>query len=307
MTEIAIMIEGQDGLNWPRWQKIAQAVDTLGFAGLYRSDHFTNADGPHKDSLEMWVSLTWLASHTQNIEFGPLVSPVSFRDPVFTARTALQVDDLSGGRLRLGVGAGWQVREHEAFGYDLLDTDARFARFEEGLEVITQLMHSRTPVDFTGEYYQLRGALLLPQPTRSGGPPIVIGGNGERRTLPLVAKYASEWNGVYLSPERFQEMSAKLDDLLQNAGRAAHEVRRTMMTGVYFGRNSTEIQYKIGSRSPEEVRKNGAIVGSADDIVEQIGLYHEAGVHRLMLQWLALDDLDGLETFAKAVLPQVKG
>src|SRR5512146_2018438 len=109
--EIAIMIEGQNGLNWSRWQRIAAAVEDLGFAGLYRSDHFTNPSPPDIDSLELWVSLTWLASHTRRIEFGPLVSPFSFRHPVFTARMGSMVDDLSQGRLTLGVGAGWQERE----------------------------------------------------------------------------------------------------------------------------------------------------------------------------------------------------
>jgi len=108
MLEIAIMIEGQNGLTWRTWQNIAAAVEELGFAGLYRSDHFTNADGPDKDSLECWTSLTWLASHTHRIEFGPLVSPVSVRNPALTARMAAAVDDLSGGRLTLGLGAGWQ-------------------------------------------------------------------------------------------------------------------------------------------------------------------------------------------------------
>ncbi|HKG27446.1 MAG TPA: LLM class flavin-dependent oxidoreductase, partial [Thermomicrobiales bacterium] len=98
MPDVAIMIEGQDGLNWERWQRLAAAAQDLGFAGLYRSDHFTNADGPHRDALELWTSLTWLAGHTRRIEFGPMVSPVSFRNPVITAWTAAAVDDLSGGR-----------------------------------------------------------------------------------------------------------------------------------------------------------------------------------------------------------------
>jgi alkanesulfonate monooxygenase SsuD/methylene tetrahydromethanopterin reductase-like flavin-dependent oxidoreductase (luciferase family) len=131
--ELAIMVEGQNGLNWARWQQLAQAVEDLGFTGLYRSDHFTNAQPPALDSLELWVSLTWLAAHTRRIQFGPLVSPVSFRDPVFTARIAMQVDDLSGGRLQLGLGAGWQVHEHEMFGYSLLSSEPRFKRFQEGL------------------------------------------------------------------------------------------------------------------------------------------------------------------------------
>jgi alkanesulfonate monooxygenase SsuD/methylene tetrahydromethanopterin reductase-like flavin-dependent oxidoreductase (luciferase family) len=108
VIEIAIMIEGQDGLNWQRWQQIANVVEELGFVGLYRSDHYANASPPDKDSLELWTSLTWLASHTERIEFGPLVTPVSFRHPTMTARMAAAVDDLSEGRLHLGLGAGWQ-------------------------------------------------------------------------------------------------------------------------------------------------------------------------------------------------------
>ena len=119
--DIAIMIEGQNGLNWPRWKQIVRLVEDLGFAGLYRSDHFTNADPADIDSLELWVSLTWLAGNTERIEFGPLVTPFSFRHPAHTARMAGAVDDLSGGRLTLGLGAGWQDREHEKFGFPLLD------------------------------------------------------------------------------------------------------------------------------------------------------------------------------------------
>src|SRR3712207_318804 len=139
------MIEGQDGIDWERWRRLARAVEDSGYAGLYRSDHFTNPTGPNRDALELWASLTWLADNTSRIEFGPLVSPVSFRHPVITAWTASAVDNLSGGRLRLGVGAGWQEREHETYGFDLLETGTRFARFEEGLEVVTRLLQSDEP------------------------------------------------------------------------------------------------------------------------------------------------------------------
>ena len=171
MLDIAIMIEGQNGLTWERWQRIAIAVESLGFSGLYRSDHYTNASPPDKESLELWVSLTWLASHTERIEFGPLVSPVSFRHPTMTARMAASVDDLSGGRLSLGLGAGWQEREHTNYGWDLLDLPSRFSRFEEGLQVITQLLSSDDPVDYKGEYYHLNEAILLPRPNRPNGLP----------------------------------------------------------------------------------------------------------------------------------------
>jgi F420-dependent oxidoreductase-like protein len=303
--ELAIMIEGQNGLNWPRWQKLAQAVDDLGFVGLYRSDHFTNSQPPDIDSLELWVSLTWLAAHTRRIEFGPLVSPVSFRDPVFTARMAVQVDDLSGERLQLGLGAGWQEREHEMFDYALLNPRDRFKRFEEGLQVITQLMRSDQPVTFTGEYYSLREALLLPKSPRPEGPPIVIGGNGPKYTLPLVVGFAHEWNCVALTVDRFADLNAQLDLLLEKSGRKPTEVKRSMMTNLVFGRDEDQLQQKLKGRKREDLIARGVIVGRPAEVVAQLRNYAAVGLQRIMLQWLDLDDLEGLEELAATVLPQV--
>ncbi len=306
MLDVAIMIEGQMGLNWPRWQRIAAAVEELGFAGLYRSDHFTNPHPPDQDSLELWVSLAWLASHTRRIEFGPLVAPVSFRHPVQMTRMAAAIDDLSGGRLTYGIGAGWQEREHRNFGFELLDVPQRFARYEEGLQVALKLLRSNEPVSFSGTYYQLNEAILLPRPQRPGGPPILIGGNGPQRTLPLAARYADEWNAVYLTPETFRASSERLDALLEQAGRRPTDVRRSLMTGVVFGRDDAEVRHNLGGRAPDEARGRGAVVGTPNEIVEQLGRLGEAGVQRVMLQWLALDDLDGLERLAQSVLPQLE-
>lgn len=306
MIEVAIMIEGQDGLNWAKWQHLVQAAEDLGFAGLYRSDHYTNANPPDKDSLELWVSLTWLASHTRRIQFGPLVSPVSFRHPTMTARMAAAVDDLSAGRLVLGLGAGWQEREHINYGWNLLDMDGRFARFEEGLQVITRLLHSDAPVDYSGSYFNLKEGILLPRPSRPGGPPILIGGNGPRRTLPLVARYATEWNAVYILPEEFKRLSAELDELLRQNGRDLAQVRRSMMTGCVFGRNRSEVERKVeartqGKRKVKDLRQHGVVVGTPEEFREQLATLEQAGVQRVMLQWLDLDDLDGLEAMAGAL------
>lgn len=300
--DIAIMVEGQNGLNWPRWQRLAQTVEELGFAGLYRSDHFTNANPPDRDSLELWVSLTWLASHTERIEFGPLVAPVSFRNPIIMARQASAVDDLSGGRLRLGLGAGWQEREHTNFGFALGDVPQRFARFREGLEVTRLLLTSDEPVSFTGEHYQLQDAILLPRPARRGGPPIVIGGNGPQRTLPLVAEYAAEWNGVFVPPERFAELSAQLDALLRQRGREPGEVRRTVMAGLAFGRDEAELDRILDGRNRDEGRARGYVLGTPEQIVAQVAAYAEAGADRIMLQWLDLDDMERLRALAEAVI-----
>src|SRR5215831_9387508 len=218
MVAISIMIEGQNGLTWPYWKRLVADVDLLGFAGPFRSDHFTNARPPDKDSLEMIVSLAYLADHAQHIHFGSLVSPISFREPTLLARQAAALDDLSDGRMILGLGAGWQEREHRLFGHDLGDIPTRMARFEEGLEVIARLLNSNEPVTYEGKFFQLREALLLPRPRRPRGPEIMIGGNGAKRTLPLVVRFADIWNGNFLSPEAFEERSITLDQLLRTAG-----------------------------------------------------------------------------------------
>ena len=305
MLEVAIMVEGQYGMDWPRWQRLARAVEDLGYAGLYRSDHFTEPTGPALDALELWTSLTWLAGNTERIEFGPLVSPVSFRHPVITAWQASAVDSLAGGRLRLGIGAGWQEREHETFGFDLLDTDRRFRRFEEGLEVVTRLLGSEDPISFEGAFYRLHDAMLLPRSPRPGGPPVVIGGNGPRRTLPLVARYADEWNGVFLTADEFAQLSATLDELLEEAGRARDSVRRTLMTRAIFGSTEAEVESKLDGAARDELPA-AVLAGTAEETVERLGRLGEAGVERVMLQWLEVDDVDGLEAMAHAVLPQLR-
>jgi len=304
VLEVAIMIEGQDGIGWDRWKRLGLAVEDLGYAGLYRSDHFTEPEGPLKEALELWSSLTWLADNTERIEFGPLVSPVSFRHPVITAWQASAVDNLAGGRLHLGLGAGWQEREHDAFGFDLLDTDRRFARFEEGLEVTTGLLRNEEPVSFDGEFYRLRDALLTVRSPRPGGPPVVIGGNGPRRTLPLAARFADEWNGVFLTADEFADLNARLEGLLREAGRPPETVRRTLMTRAVFGRTRAEVDRKLDGVAREDLDA-AVIAGTADEFVDRLGRLSDVGVRRVMLQWLEPDDLDGLEAMAGSVLPQL--
>ena len=271
--DIAIMIEGQNGLNWPRWKRIARLVEDLGFAGLYRSDHFTNASPPDIDSLELWVSLTWLADNTERIEFGPLVTPFSFRHPAHTARMASAVDDLSGGRLTLGLGAGWQDREHEKFGFSLLDIDGRFRRMEEGLEVVTRLLRSDSPSSFSGEFYTLQDAVLLPRPAHPNRPPILIGGNGEKRTLPLVARFADEWNAVFTTADEVRRLNRVLDDMLEEEGRKSRRCAPLPDDWLCFwqigcgGKGRSKLY--VGS-SLEELREEGNIIGTGAQVSEQL-------------------------------------
>jgi F420-dependent oxidoreductase-like protein len=305
MTQIGIMIEGQDGLNWTRWQRILQAAEDFGYQCVFRSDHFTNASGEDKDSLELWVSLTYAASHTQRIEFGSLVTPVTFRHPAMTVRMAAAVDDLSGGRLILGMGAGWQEREHSKFGVPFYDVPTRYAMFSDALEITTRLLESDTHISYTGKHFSLNDAVLLPRPKRRT--PILVGGNGPKRTLAFAAQYADEWNGVYLTPEGCKERNTLLDEMLTKQGRKPGDVKRSLMTQVIYGENDAALQAKLDARGSkaDELIQRGVIVGTASAVIDQIGRYAETGMQRIMLQWLDQDNIADLEKIARDVLPKV--
>jgi F420-dependent oxidoreductase-like protein len=320
MIEVSICVEGQTGLTWPLWRRWVTMAEPSGFSGLYRSDHFTMPDPPDEDSLECIVSLAYLADHSSRVRFGPLVAPLSFRDPVMLARQAVALDDLSGGRMVLGVGTGWIEREHSLFGYELGNLQTRFARLEEGLEVITRLLQSDEPVSYEGRFYRLREAVLLPRPQREGGPPILIGGSGSERTPELAASFADVWNGIFMGPDMFRERSAALDVLLSKRGRRPHDVKRTLASLCFFGHTEDALEQRVqlARESDEDIAPlpleevlealrtgGGAIAGSPEVAIEQIRAYEQAGVEELILEWFPADDVEGAEAFATDVLSRL--
>jgi alkanesulfonate monooxygenase SsuD/methylene tetrahydromethanopterin reductase-like flavin-dependent oxidoreductase (luciferase family) len=305
--EVSITVEGQRGLTWDKWKVFAPAVEALGFAGLYRSDHFVDAAPPDLPSLELWVSLTWLADHTSSMQIGSLVTPVSFRHPVHTARMARDLSQLSGGRFVLGVGAGWggAEREHRMFGFDLLPVRERFLRFEEGLEVISLLLTHPEPVSYTGRYYQLHEAYFVPVPGKTYKTPIMVGGNGAALILSLAVKYADEWNAIYRTPVQFAELNTKLNQLLDENPRPGSEIKRSQMMGVVYGADQTELNIQLGGRNSGECWQRGMLAGCASQIIDQLGELKASGVEQVILQWSELESLQRLEAFSKQVLPGV--
>jgi F420-dependent oxidoreductase-like protein len=302
MVDVAIMIEGQSGLNWPRWQRLVRAVEDLGFAGLYRSDHLVSAQPPDQDALELWTSLTWLAANTERIEFGPLVSPLTFRNPVHLAHTAAALDDLSGGRFTLGLGAGWSQREHTMYGFEMFPPAERLDRLEEGLEIVTRLLRWPQPVTFKGRHFHVCDAVLMPRPVRDGGPPVLVAGRGRRRSLPLAARFADAWNAMFLAPETLAEMNAELDALLLEHGREPRELRRTVMQGVEVGRTEAEVASRREVRAWMSWREPGLFAGPRSQLQKQLEAFERAGADSVILQWLDLDDLDSLQLLAESVL-----
>lgn len=301
--QIGIMLEGQNGLNWDNWKAILDLVDNAGYQCLFRSDHFTNASGAVKDALELWTSLTYAAANTKNIEFGPLVTPITFRHPAMIAQYAASIDVLSAGRLILGMGTGWQDREHKAFGIHFPAIKERYERLTDGLEIASQLLNSDEPVTYAGKHFSLEEAQILMK--NPNGTKILIGGNGPKKTLPLAAKYAVEWNAVYLNRADFKQRCELLDGYLENEGRKPEDVKRSLMIRVIYGKDDASVEKQLADidSTKAELIERGIVVGTGSEIVEQLGQWKDSRCERIMLQWLDLEDLDGLESMAKEILP----
>ena len=319
MVALGVMIEGQEGLTWERWNRLIDAADRLGYDAIWRSDHLYSVMGvDERPTLALWPSLTAAALRSGRLAFGPLVSPTTFRHPAHLAMDAVALDQLSGGRFWLGLGAGWNVAEHAAFGFTLPPVKERLDRFEEALKVITGLWSGEL-VSFQGRHFQLQEARTAARPTRPEGVPIVIGGGGEKRTLRLVAEYASEWNLTTLTAEAQAAKNAALERHCAAIGRDPASVARSYMTAHIIGRDAAELRERARrfqravpatrDLAPDEVltqqRARGALVGAPEEIAEQIRVRAGLGVSRVMLQTHDQEDIDALELFASEVMPQI--
>lgn len=320
MTALGIMIEGQEGLTWERWNRLADATERLGFDSLWRSDHLSSVMGvPERETLAVFPSLTAVALRTNRIDFGPLVPPTTFRHPVHLAMDAVALDHLSGGRAWIGVGAGWNVHEHEAFGFNLLPLKERMDRMEEALQVMTLLWTGET-VSFAGKHFQLNDAQSRPTPLRNGKVRLVIGGAGEKRTLRMVAEYADDWNATTMPPDAYAAKVEVLKRHCADVGRDPATIRQSIMTAFIIGRDRAEvgrraakIQEIIPSTAgsdPEELaagmKSRGSLVGTPDEIVEQVLQRQSMGVALIMLQLHDHDDIEALELLASDVLPHIQ-
>jgi alkanesulfonate monooxygenase SsuD/methylene tetrahydromethanopterin reductase-like flavin-dependent oxidoreductase (luciferase family) len=301
MAKVGIMIEGQEGLNWDRWRRICHDTDTLGFDSLRRSDHLVSLMGaPERDCIECWVSLALAAEWTNRIEFGPMVSPMTFRHPAVLARMAASVDVLSGGRVILGVGAGWNENEHREFGIPFLTERQRFDLLEQGVRTMRETWSKSHP-----------------KPIRNPMP-LLMGGKGRKRTLPIVAREASEWNQSRLDTEMYKESREVLDACCRDIGRDPRSIRHSVMAGYIIGRDRSELRERASQVSqvvrdlkgmtPDEVledRRSAWFVGTPEEIAEKMRQVAGLGVDLFMLQHFLLDDSDALSLLAAEVLPAV--
>ena len=301
MAKVGIMIEGQEGLNWDRWRLICHDAEALGFDSLRRSDHLFSVMGMvERDCIECWTSLAMAAEWTKTIELGPMVSPLTFRPPAILARIATAVDLLAGGRLILGVGAGWYEREHVENGIPFLTMGGRMDLLEEGIKTIRATWDKANP-----------------KPPR-GTIPFLMGGRGEKRALPMVAREAVEWNLSHMDAEEYLQKKKVLDAACRDIGRDPSSIRHSVMANFIIGRDRAEVRERalqlreiipsLKDLDADQVMARVAergLVGTAEEIVGQINKYSEHGVELFMLQHFLLDDRDALKLLASDVIPAV--
>ena len=306
---IALLLESQEGLTWPQLLDVASRADECGFDGLYVSDHFGSVDiEAAREVMPAWTAIAVLAARTQRVRIGSLVSPVTWRHPVDLCKQAIALDLLTSGRIDVGFGAAWHGAEHERFGFAFPEPAKRVARLAEALEVFSRLWVGEE-VTISGEYYSLLRGSVLPRP-ETPKPPVILGGEG-KAMLRLAAKYAKEWNCFYKTPEEFGQLSRRLDDACDEAGRDRGSVGRSLMTPLLIGRTDREVDERIlanravfaglpGSRA--EWRSSGFIGGTVEELREQLGSLSEAGATRVIFEHIAVDDPAILELVSEAGL-----
>lgn len=307
--DLRIFTEPQQGALYSDLLRVAVSAESLGYSAFFRSDHYL---GMGTDGLpgptDAWLSLAGLARETRDIRLGTLVTSATFRWPGPLAIQVAQVDEMSGGRVEFGLGAGWFAEEHAAYGLPFPDVAERFDRLEESLEVITGLW--RTPVGEKyhnhGAHYPITDSPALPKPVQEGGPPIIIGGKGKKRTPALAARYAAEFN---LSFPALAEVASGLERVraaCRTIDRDPASLTCSAALVVCCGRNDAEVARRAEAigRDADELRTSG-LAGTPAQVVDRIGQFAEAGVERLYLQVLDLSDLDHLALVAQQVKPQL--
>lgn len=304
--DLRVFVEPQQGASFDQQLDIARLAEHLGFDGFFRSDHYLRmgAGSPLPGPTDTWVTLGAIARETTTIRLGSLVCSATFRLPGPLAVAVAQVDQMSGGRVELGLGAGWFDDEHVAYGIPFPTLGERFERLEEQLAVLTGLWSTPDDTQFTfeGEHYGLVGSPALPKPFQPGGPPLIIGGYGPRRTPRLAARYASEFNLPFAPVDAFSAQRARVVEACERDGRDPATITFSAALVLCCGANDAEVELRAGAigRASDELRANGA-AGTPAEVLDTIATYAEAGVERLYLQVLDLDDHDHLRLVAEDV------
>jgi F420-dependent oxidoreductase-like protein len=307
------MIEGQDGVSWEEWVALAHACDRYGVGTLFRSDHYLELTGDHPElgSLDAWGTLCALAAVTSRVRLGTMVSPASFRHPSELAKLATTADHVSGGRIDLGLGAGWYEREHDAYGFPFSDTRTRMDILEEQLQVVLGNW-SVEPFSFAGVHYQLEGLDAQPKPVQCPHPPLIVGGKAGPRSVRLAATYADEYNTTWATVAEVRERRGRVLAACERAGR--EPIRFSMTTTVIAGVDSADLRESLGrvarheGVSSQELHDRAEptwLIGTVDQVAERLLELAEVGVDRVMCQHLAPDDVTFVELLGTRLAPLV--
>jgi F420-dependent oxidoreductase-like protein len=312
---LCLMIEGQEGVTWEQWKALAGACENGGFEGLFRSDHYgTLMAEQQRGSLDAWTTLGSLAAITSRIRLGTLVSPATFRHPSVLAKAAVTVDQASGGRVELGIGAGWNEPEHRAYGFPFPALRTRMDLLAEQVEIVARSFEDE-PFSFKGEHYEIESLDAQPKPLQRPRLPILLGGRAGPRALRLAARWADEYNTFSASVDELRERRDAFAEAWKSAGRDPDAFRFSAMVSIVVGADEGEVRDRVArlaewqGREPDSVleglRGSGA-VGTVDQVAEQLReLEQAAGVYRVMLQHFLHDDVDAVELIGRELIPQL--
>jgi F420-dependent oxidoreductase-like protein len=307
--ELRIFTEPQQGATYDQILRMARAAEDLGFGAFFRSDHYLSMGGSGLPGpTDAWTTLAGLARETSTIRLGTLMSSATFRSPGPLAIQVAQVDQMSGGRVELGLGAGWFEQEHTSYGIAFPETRERFDRLEEQLAVITGLWSTPEGERFShaGAHYTLTDSPALPKPVQRPRPPVLIGGTGKRRTPALAARYADEFNLPFVSQETTSAQFGRVRKACEDIGRDPAELVYSNALVLCCGADDAEVRHRADAIGHDiDVLRKHHLVGTPAEVVDRISQFAELGAQRLYLQTLDVDDLDHLELVAEEVMPQV--
>jgi F420-dependent oxidoreductase-like protein len=298
----ALMTEPQQGLSYDEILAIARAAEDAGFEAFFRSDHYTSFPGPEgRPTTDAWATLAGLARETRSIRLGTMVSPVTFRVAGNLAKVAMTVHDMSGGRIEVGVGAGWNESEHRQHGLPFPPIKDRADMMEEQLAILRGLFDEPDGWTFEGRYWQVRGSLFRPRDHR---PPIIVGGTDKPRALRLAARYADEYNVSSSGPDAVRRIFARLDEECRAIGRDPSTITHSVMAGVLIGRDPAAVEARVKAQIEMfgdsdaaadawlEPRRARWVIGTPDEARTRIAEFEAAGVERLLLQTFLPRDLE---------------
>jgi len=300
---VCLMVEGQEDVTWEQWLALAAACEEHGLEALFRSDHYQSVMGRReRGSLDAWATLAALAARTSRLRLGTLVSPATFRHPSVLAKNVVTVDHVSGGRVELGLGAGWHEDEHRSYGFEFPPTRVRMERLAEQLEIVHRSW-TEEAFSFAGRHYRLEDLHALPGPVQRPHPPLLVGGGAGPRSVALAARFGDEYNTTHAPVEECRRRRGLLEAAWQEAGRDPATVRFSVMTTCVAGRDRVELLERVaamqavtgGGGDPEGLVAAPPphwLLGTVDQLAERLRELEQAGVTRVMLQHLAHRDVD---------------